>query len=57
MKTNRSFLPLFALLCAVALPTVGCEREAEINTPDGEVEVETNRDLSGRTEEVEVDRN
>lgn len=57
MKTNKSFLPLFALLCALAAPMIGCgrEEETEVETPQGEVEVETERDANGQTEEVEVD--
>lgn len=60
MKPNKSFLPVFALLCALAAPLlglIGCgrEEETEVETPQGEVEVETERDASGQTEEVEVD--
>lgn len=60
MKTSKSFLPLFALLCALAAPLLGLtgcgrEDETEVETPQGEVEVETERDANGETEEVEVD--
>lgn len=60
MKPNKSFLPFFALLCALAVPLLGLtgcgrEEETEVETPQGEVEVETERGENGQTEEVEVD--
>lgn len=58
MKTHKSFLPLFALLCALAAPLLGLtgcgrEEETDVETPQGEVEAE--RGANGQTEEVEVD--
>lgn len=56
-RTTKSYLQLLALLFALAVPMIGCGREdeTEIETPDGEVEVETEREMDGDTE-VETER-
>lgn len=45
-RTTKSCLQLLALLVALAVPMIGCGREdeTEIDTPNGEVEVETERE-------------
>lgn len=54
---NKKLMPfvLFALVAVLAVPMVGCEREAEVETPYGETEVETEPGVAtGTTGEYET---
>ena len=57
-RTTKSCLQLLALLLALTVPLAGCGREdeREIDTPNGEVEVETEGKDKEDLEELEVEK-
>lgn len=54
---KKIFTPLgiLFLMAGLSFPMVGCEREAEVETPYGETEIEAEEGLDGQIDEVEVE--